>query len=269
MKNTGYLYYKEYFNTENITQLNKEILSTPLSTPIFDNEKYQSFDLKTTYPGLLIGSGYGHDYKHTDSKKTDEGFKVGFYFEHTSGMPIIPGSSLKGLLRSVFPQMVDESRKKPDVNSEIVKSKYAYIIGEIHKLINKKLSNDDVDNLEAELFDGIVNGKKKSIYQRSIFYGAEPLEVKNKKKQLFDEDYITPHKNKDGIRELDALSNPTPIKFLKVSPNVVYRFYFTITDVETIRGLKADKVMELFKTILLDFGIGAKTNVGYGQFDEV
>jgi CRISPR-associated protein Cmr6 len=54
------------------------------------------FTLYTTYPGLLIGSGYAH------STNTTGDASIGFYFDHTTGLPTIPGSSVKGVMRSVF-----------------------------------------------------------------------------------------------------------------------------------------------------------------------
>jgi CRISPR-associated protein Cmr6 len=71
-------------------------------------------------------------------------------------------------------------------------------------------------------------------------------------------DYITPHK--DG-----PLKNPTPLPFLKILPGVTVNFQFQLHDGYY---LKAKGKLELFRKILLDFGVGAKTNVGYGQFQE-
>ncbi|MDR2473050.1 MAG: type III-B CRISPR module RAMP protein Cmr6 [Tannerella sp.] len=67
-------------------------------------------------------------------------------------------------------------------------------------------------------------------------------------------DYITPHP--------DPLKNPKPIKFLKILPEVEVTFRFQLQN----NLITAAKKESLFRQILLDFGIGAKTNVGYGQF---
>src|SRR5690554_3416875 len=52
------------------------------------------WELYTTYPGLLIGSGYQHE------SGGENEFKIGFFFDYTTGLPQIPGSSVKGVLRS-------------------------------------------------------------------------------------------------------------------------------------------------------------------------
>jgi hypothetical protein len=71
-------------------------------------------------------------------------------------------------------------------------------------------------------------------------------------------DYITHHE--------DPLKNPNPVMFLKVLPEVEFVFNFKLNDSKLIQALTANNKLNLFKQILLDLGIGAKTNVGYGQF---
>ena len=51
--------------------------------------------------------------------------------------------------------------------------------------------------------------------------------------------------------------------FLKVSPDVEFQFNFNVKDGKTLTKIEK---LKLFAAILLDFGIGAKTNVGYGKF---
>ena len=73
--------------------------------------------------------------------------------------------------------------------------------------------------------------------------------------RILGDDYITPHK--------DEFSSPIPIKFLKVMPNVVFKFSFDLKDSKSLNITKKQKE-ELFKSIILDLGVGAKTNIGYG-----
>ena len=46
-------------------------------------------------------------------------------------------------------------------------------------------------------------------------------------------------------------------------PNVVFKFSFDLKDSKSLNITKKQKE-ELFKSIILDLGVGAKTNVGYG-----
>ncbi|MCD7838802.1 MAG: RAMP superfamily CRISPR-associated protein, partial [Clostridiales bacterium] len=58
--------------------------------------QYQSFDLKTTYPGLLAGTGLPH------GAGVKGELAIGFTFDYVTGLPYLPGSTVKGVLRSGF-----------------------------------------------------------------------------------------------------------------------------------------------------------------------
>ncbi|MCD7916332.1 MAG: hypothetical protein LUG96_14460 [Tannerellaceae bacterium] len=63
------------------------------------------------------------------------------------------------------------------------------------------------------------------------------------------------------------MKNPNPIVFLKIPSGVKLEFHFDLKDYEKkgkVLFSKEDK-LELIKAILSDLGIGAKTNIGYGQ----
>lgn len=113
--NTGLLFNKHYFkdldfsgdykeNEDNKHLLeanNKLLFKTALNnTASFDFETKQ-IKLTTIYPGLLLGSGYAHE------SGTLGELKLGFFFDYTSGLPILPGSSVKGLLKSAFEKATD------------------------------------------------------------------------------------------------------------------------------------------------------------------
>lgn len=264
--NNNYLFYRKYYeasNADGIKALNKEICKSPI-TEINENIYNNSsvFELNTIYPGLLIGSGYGHDYKSDDEKQKSEAFKIGFFFDYTTGMPVIPGSSVKGMLRSCFPQ---ESVKTKELSSEF-KNIRTQFIKEVIKEQLKISCNVDINALEDEIFHGLKNGNSIPIYKRDIFFDAVPVRIINSKNQLFDNDYITPHVKKDKSYQESMLKNPEPIKFLKVSSNVVYRFEFLLHNSQVCCEITKEKKLQLFKYLLLTIGIGAKTNVGYGQF---
>jgi CRISPR-associated protein Cmr6 len=173
-------------------------------------EGAETFELTTIYPGLLVGSGYNHP----KLKENNEDFQLGFFFDHTTGLPLISGSSVKGLLRSVI--------KQDDFMQDVY---------------GKTVSLDIFDD------------------NKTIFYDAFIFATNNINSKIFGTDYITSHfsNEKNGM-----FKEPNPVKFLKVLPEVTFMFQF-----------KAQKEhVELFKSIIIDFGLGAKTNVGYGKFKE-
>lgn len=280
--NLGYLYYKEYY--KDIFEKNKDlkkrgndvleksdIKRLESINEIKDYEGIRKFYLKTTYPGLLVGSGYNHEID-----KENNQFKLGFEFDYTTGLPIINGSSIKGLLRSAFCNDDDS----------LIEEKRSYI-KEVMKDLKIPYNDSDFKKITEEIFEGKSEGQNISMYDRDIFFDAiidkeetEKLmkEYKNKEEfRILGEDYITKHgDNEQNIEE------PNPIRFLKVMPNVVWCFQFALKD-EYFAGkekeyaeskkkaytINAKKRCELFKRIIIDLGLGAKTNAGYGVFKEL
>ena len=211
-----------------------------------------NFNLKTTYPGLVIGSGYNHPAERIGSESSSD-FQLGFYFDHTTGMPVIPGSTVKGVLKSVFPKIEISRNDSEEIKIEKQKlnnEKLSYVNDIVNDILLKKLGKEPFltqDNWEI-LFD-----------KGNIFYDAYISNMPDDGK-IFAEDYITPH-------TAGPFKNPVPIRFLKIAPGVTFTFQFTLVESKFKNNIviaPLDK-LELFKQILLDFGIGAKRNVGYGN----
>ena len=285
--NIGWLFYRDYFRgiegknaddlKEHFLQKNKEIEGSiyssvykKFSNPFDENnlKGFATFDLEVCPPGLLIGSGMLH------GVPGDGDYQLGLQFDHTSGLPIIPGSSLKGVLRSMFPKL---NKKKDDKGNIIYKHDNNRINYIIDKLKEIKITLDKIEEPSSEnphtiellaqrLFEHIVyeeknagdnNGVKYPIFMDAIIVEGD------KHKKILGSDYITPHH--------DAFKDPMPIKFLKVLPGVKFKFFFSIPSSITIEELELNQgnIVELFKSILKDVGIGAKTNVGYGHLKEI
>lgn len=287
--------------------------------------------LKTTYPGLVIGTGYAHG---IGAKEGDE-FKMGFHFDHTSGHPAIPGSSIKGAIRSVFPmrwrqlatkataeaakaaikaeeaaakmenatvkdkddatevwQVAKDQRerkqRKADALLREAEGREQYIIELLQELFGMQGDGAQVQCLEQESFAGQAhhfNDASQAVLippsQRDVFFDATLTDANDGKPYLF-RDFLTPHKNRDGDGIPDEMKNPLPIQFLKVLPEIQFGFRFRLLDDFTRLDYKDGKVTkntqarilsgeqreQLFRRILLDWGVGAKTKSGYGQFSD-
>lgn len=140
----------------------------------------------------------------------------------------------------------------------------------ISTILNRPLEDEEIDNedktkascLALEMFEGKKkNGEYIPIYQRDTFFDAIPVSGdSNADGELFAKDFITPHKN--------PFKDPEPICFMKIRSNVKFRFYFNLHDGDKdgVNVSKEEKLM-LIKYLLYKNGLGAKTNVGYGQFN--
>jgi len=301
MKNLSWLLYKGYYdgfaywhNIKPSDEQTKKLINTffknknknftearlvDFKNVTIPNIANSTFELHTVYPGLLMGSGYTHGIGAIGE------FKIGFQLDYSTGLPILPGSSIKGVLRSVFPlikvdsttnELVFAGDNERERARERVKAKW--IIALIEKIelpdfLSKTIQpkSEDVDDkililhtLIAEIFEGVrditkenSNEKYYSIYNRNIFFDAIPI-VSNHRGFLYGDDSITPHAN--------PLRNPVPLLFLKVLPQITYQFNFKLEASAVEFKLNKDNLMLLFQKILLTIGLGAKTNVGYGQF---
>lgn len=238
MENLHLLFYKTLYDKINpdltindIKEKNKR-----LTDSLFYKEDYKkseiaqnTFLLKTTYPGLLVGIGYAHGVSNNDD------IKIGFSFDYVTGQPYIPGSSVKGIIKSIFSNHPEVIAQMLDCDESIVKDLSESIFG------------------------------KESEKCKDVFFDAVIIRGDEKGRVVAD-DYITPHPS--------AIATPNPIKMLKVLPNVIFEFRFNLKDsvVATENDefiFSADNKIELFKRILCEFGAGAKTNVGYGNLVEL
>lgn len=200
--------------------LKEAIIPNEMSPDDNDNR----FELEVSYPGLVTGIGIDHE------TKIEGEFKLGMHFDWTYGMPVIYGSTVKGVLRSYFKDFYTPQEGEPSTE---------------------------------EAIDDIFIGGNKSIYKRDIFFDAVIVQP-DKKGRILCSDSITPHGD-------NPLKNPTPLTFLKIAPGCKLEFRFklvpsTIVKKDgTLKELTVERKKDIFTSILTTVGIGAKTNVGYGQ----
>lgn len=266
-------YYKGlYDSSQSISDANRKLVDFIYPTQITESvnlstteKNVSGFMLQTVYPGMLIGTGNPHAVGDTD-----EEIKLGFSLDYTTGLPYISGSTVKGTIHSIF----KEPKKNADaIDIESYNNRSSYLLEVINKISESKLEDCSIiSDLGKEIFGSDKSGKG-----GDVFFDAFPVRGDHQGK-LFGFESITPHKataevhkkydEKYDPKEIDKVANPTPLRLLKVLPDVVFCFNFIVKDSKIISGLTADKKIELFKKILTDFGIGAKTNVGFGMLKE-
>jgi len=242
---------------------------------------FKSIELQIAWPGMMMGLGYGHAAKTTIPSESnlklhphETEVKTGFYFDFTTGLPVLPGSTVKGILRSFFPGRIrGSSTLKKAVTDRLIRILNVDLKLELKE---NKTTGDakQIEILENAIFEGFemkVDGKrpKKVCYsstEQDIFLDAFPC--KGTIAKVFDinpphevqdvfigEDVLTPHEH--------PLRNPVPIKHLKLVPGVKIRFQFLLND---NGGLTSSEKEKLFYYLLLNFGAGARKGTGFGQF---
>jgi len=160
--------------------------------------------------------------------------EVGLTLHHTYGMPILPGSALKGLCRR----------------------------GALYLKAEGKLNDQHLKILFG------TGGDKDAAAGAVVFYDAwyDPESPKGKEKSKpFHRDVITVHHpqyyQSRGKTPPTDFDDPNPVPFLVIKPGA--RFLFAL-DAEK-QGW-ARLAQQILVWSLVNLGVGAKTNAGYGYF---
>lgn len=205
-------------------------------------------------------------------------FNTDITLHHIYGVPYIPASSIKGVVRSWIIETVfdtDEAKaikckafcdlfgcsKEHKIHTKgkdgrTRKSKHLSWYGEQHKAKN-------IDFYES---------KGKVTFFDALPTSSEDIHISMDIMNVHYKDYYDSTKQKDGTYRKDEMkppadwSNPTIINFLTVK-NTPFQFLLASKD-DSLNKLKVDdKTIDAWlKEALTHHGIGAKTAVGYGYF---
>lgn len=251
--NIGY----QFFHSVGIPGFVKEQVESAISVntdvlEVLGAANYSVVNMRVQAPGLLIGSGLAHGLPGSE-----EDVKTGLQFDYTSGLPVIPGSSVKGVIRSAFPTIKEDKEQSNEADSE----KLNYIkslIADIPEFSSLVLEDNDILELGNQMFN---HG---DIFADALLVGyGTRMKQHGPVKQVLTEDYITPHTG-------GPLAQPIPIKIVKVAPGVTFAFCFKFNETKIgAKVVSASMKKALCAAILQDLGVGAKTNVGYGVLKEV
>lgn len=251
--NIGY----QFFHSVGIPGFVKEQVKSAISVnsdvlEVLKSADYSVVNMRVQAPGLLIGSGLAHGLPGSE-----EDVKTGLQFDYTSGLPVIPGSSVKGVIRSAFPTIKEDKGQSNEADAE----KLNYIkslIADIPEFSSLRFEDKDILELGNQMFN---HG---DVFADALLVGyGTRKKQQGSVEQVLAEDYITPHTG-------GPLAQPVPIKIVKVAPGVTFAFCFKFNEAKIgAKVVSASMKKALCAAILQDLGVGAKTNVGYGVLKEV
>jgi CRISPR-associated protein Cmr6 len=201
-------------------------------------EKFEA----TTSWRLVIGLGASHPQK------------TSMTLHHIYGIPYIPGSAIKGVTGHwAVLKFADNNRKDNEKFEDVIKR----IAGALE---SGNDLNIEVDKITFKDLIEILGTQEKQ--GKVIFFDAYPVgEIRLKI------DIMNPHYPKyysEGQPPTDWHS-PMPIKFLSLE-NTTFRFYLATKVRDDFDKNLLNKARELLFEALSNFGIGAKTSLGYGLF---
>ena len=159
--------------------------------------------------------------------------ETGIILHHVYGFPFIPGSSLKGCLRS-------------------------YIIRDLF---------DNIENAATADGDFVNLFGARDYSGKAFFLDAYPANCKR-----LELDIMNPHfpEYYQGKADPTDDQSPTPIKFYTVPEGTQFTFRIVSKKLDIKRhAVRGKAVPALLSEMLQGIGIGAKTAVGYGWFSRV
>lgn len=204
--------------------------------------------------------------------------EVGITLHHTWGVPMIPGSTLKGLLNHYLQITFgpDSEQKHPYAQDHPQKDRRDYQgvswqgkkiyhgPGAVHRALfgAPEAETDEVMRRNYPELAHLIGASRGLVQFHDALYvpGSIPNE------QPFSKDILTVHQkeyyNSQGSSWPNDYDDPNPVAFLTVRPKA--RFFIALTG----PAQWTDFAIFLLETALCDWGIGGKTAAGYGQVSE-
>lgn len=207
--------------------------------------------------GLIIKQGiYTIDWKLSIGLGNESVYETAIKLHHIYGIPYIPGSALKGIVRSYIILEKFSKNKNGDID----------------------LKNAESCALEDQGFCDIFGCPKESFYGESrqgrvVFFDALPLSSPRIEPEIMNSHFDEYYSDRSNTVPPADYHNPKPIFFLVVKDT---KFEFTVgvknIDNKSIQKGIFREEMPLsvaytwMQKALKEYGIGAKTSVGYGYF---
>lgn len=181
--------------------------------------------------------------------------ETGMILDRNSGLPYIPASSIKGVMRLACALMLAE--KFP----ELVKKQ------------NGNLEIEDDNPIMRRYFGDTDTHSSDTVRGQLVFLDAFPEAIPQ-----LNLDIMNPHFGKyyEGSAPPVETESPIPVKFLTVARGTTFIFRGLISplaqakkDTEVNRPFTADdeeKIRDIHRIACTELGFGGKTGIGYGRF---
>ena len=186
---------------------------------------------KTVSP-FITGLGSGHP------------TETGMILDRNIGIPYIPASSVKGVLRLAHAVNIADGR------TEIPES-------------------------ELEKYFGTSDQKQKNKYKGQIVVlDAYPADVPNLKVDIMNPHYSNYYSGKGNVQPVET-EFPNPIKFLAVQQGTKFVFNCAFIPLKNddkspiLTETETKEIESMFSTAFEKVGFGGKTSIGYGRFKRV
>ncbi len=238
------------------------------SKPIFDNKLIQSIHTQNKHTAEeLCGKNmqtmnFKPDWRMVVGLGTESIYETSMTLHHVYGIPYMPASSIKGVVRSWIINEVFGSENLHFAEGYAIENKeFCDVFG-----CPKKLNIKNPDRSFKSYYSQTDGEKKGTRIGNIIFFDAFPLEIPTIEPDIMNEHYPDYYGKKQPPTDSQ---NPIPILFLTVK-DTSFQFVLGTRNGELSNYIIGGRtISEWLKEALEEHGIGAKTAVGYGQMTSV
>ena len=184
--------------------------------------------------------------------------ETGFILDRNTGLPYIPASAIKGVLRMAH--TLDLAEKYPE---EIICTDNDFEFPDTHQSLLKYFGYTDSKT------------ETKDVRGQLVLLDAFPEKIPVLKQDIMNPHFATYYNAKTATPPLETES-PVPLKFMAVEKGTSFKFrlfLLPLADGLQPTGCLNDEdriaVLDMFKRAAEQLGFGAKTAVGYGRFDSI
>ena len=200
---------------------------------------------------------------HGNPSPTD----VGLTLHHTWGVPVIPGSALKGLAAHYVAATygphdgADDNHVREEF-AEPLRGDRGNAIGRPGNVYGRLFGSPPLG--EGDQDDSAARGE-------IIFHDALWQPGKNRSDEMLVRDVLTVHHkeyyDRAGASPPNDYDSPNPVGFLSVPRGASFLFTLSHVAPDIDRQL-VDRAMRYLQEALREWGVGGKTSSGYGRFTD-
>jgi len=181
--------------------------------------------------------------------------ETGFILDRNTGLPYIPASSIKGVLR--LAHALNLAERFPD---KVRPCKEGFEIPDTEESMRKYFGYTDTSG-------------KNAVRGQLVFLDAFPASVPTIKRDIMNPHFSDYYKGKTPPIEIE---DPNPVMFLAVQEGVDFKFRVFASPLadgapisNTFGEEDREAIVAMFRRAGEELGFGAKTAVGYGRMESV
>lgn len=191
--------------------------------------------------------------------------EIGITLHHTTGLPFIPGSALKGLARTYA--LLSLAAELQAGQDELDQLDADLMLGRLDSTLELAAAYREIFGFAANEHISDSDAGK-AVFYDAILFGVL-IEPPNS--EIFSIDVMTPHFSEyyrtSGNSAPDDSDKPRPVSFLTVNEGFVFRFAVGTRGNGTEEHRKQARTW--LRGGLMELGVGSKTAAGYGIFAPV